>query len=269
MKVEFILQLWNSFNKKIWGNKQFSIFLYVFIIIGTILLRQSPGLYYGLLEHPIYISLGVIIILALSSHNMILSILLTVSILALYYPSIPYSVEGFKPDEDDNEDDEKEFKLKTVDPTDNNIDLGEDDLEDEPEDEPEDEEKPKKKSKKSSDKEKFKDQKKKAKGLEDINPEFFLKKNQKEDKNTEETDDEDEKEIPKTKKNNKNNNKESFLGELREVFNDLDSGRNKMNAKTAVKKITDMIYKERRSEVEKILDEDDSDSDTDSDEDYF
>jgi Ca2+/Na+ antiporter len=269
MKVEYLLQLWNSFNKKIWADKQFAIFLYIFIILGTILLRQSPGLYYAFLEHKLYLTLIVIIILALSSHNMILGILLTVSILALYYPSHPHSIEGFK--SNDDEDEEKEFALKTVDPTDSNIDVDEDDieLEDDVELEEDSEEKPKEKTKtKTKTKENFKggNKKKITRGLEDINPEFFIKKKNDDGEKGNESDDASEE---KPSKPAEGVEKESFLGELREVFYDLDSGRNKMNVKNAVKKITDIVYHKRRNEVEKILHDDDTDSDTSSDEDYF
>jgi len=270
MKVEYLLQLWKSFNKKIWSNKRFALFLYTFIILGTVLLRPSPHLYYSFLEHPLFLTSLIIVIILLAMQNITLGIILTVALLALYYPShSKLTLEGF---EDDDED-----ETKVVDPSDTNID--EDD---------ETDGKESNENESNEDEDEDKDSTVNVNGLEDLSPDFYInkskkkkniKKSKKKNNEDEEGDEEDgsqgddeseENEDPSPTSSGKSKKKkDSFLGEVREVFYDLDAGRKDMNVKNAVKKITDLVYHTRRSEVEKILQEEDSGSDTSSDEDYF
>lgn len=277
MKVEYPLKLWESFNKKMWANKRFSLFLYAAIILATVLLRPSPHLYYSFLEHPICLSFIVLVIISLTYYNPVLGILLTLSLLALYYPQM--SLEGFK-------DEEEGVNGNALDETDVNVE------------QEESEGKKKKKKRRKRPKEDEEDDEEEEdeetepsdysrdtlNGLDALDPSFILNKKKKKrrkkkpvenedgsegDDENEEDEEEDEGSSSSNKKSKSKNNKDTFLGEVREVFYDLDSGKSNMNVKNAVKKISDLVYHKRRGEVEKILQEDDDLSETSSDEDYF
>ena len=90
MKVEYPLQLFKSFNKRIWSNKVFSYFVIALIIGFTVLLKQVPEIYYKYLLNPILLLISIMIIMVITIYNFQLGLILTISLITLYYPAKYY-----------------------------------------------------------------------------------------------------------------------------------------------------------------------------------
>ncbi len=280
MRVEYPIELFNNFNKSIWTNKVFSYFLIAIIICYTVLLRLNPDIYYKYLFNPIALVIIVCCIILITKYNTPLGFILTVSLIALYYPNTnkiithtPIQVENFEnqkikipvPGEDKNIiDDEKKNKKKANE-------------EDEEDDE---EEKPSKES--------FEDEKNEIKdvSLEKLNPGYYTKKN------NDTTDKKKQNNKSSSSNNAKNNNKkvtpndnkntkspststektpgqsESFLGDVRNIMRDLDTGKNGINAISAVKKINSLFYNKHKNNIKKMIEEEEDDEESEDD-DFF
>jgi len=273
MRVEYPIELFNNFNKSIWTNKVFSYFLITIIICYTVLLRLNPDIYYKYLFNPIVLVIIVGCIVLITRYNIPLGFILTVSLIALYYPNTnkiithtPVQVENFEnqkikvpvPGEDKNiVDDETKNKKKAK----------EEDVEEE-----EDDDKPAKES--------FEDEKNEIKdvSLEKLNPGYYNKKNN----NT--TDKKKQNNKSSSSNNAKNNNKntklpspttkktpgqsESFLGDVRNIMRDLDTGKNGINAISAVKKINSLFYNKHKNNIKKMIEEEEDDEESEDD-DFF
>jgi len=302
MKVEYPLQLFKSFNKRIWSNKVFSYFVIALIIGFTVLLKQVPEIYYKYLLNPILLLISIMIIMVITIYNFQLGLILTISLITLYYPAKYYykndQLENFegtilpieKSDKniiDDEYDNKKNNDTESV---------NEEDNENSQEDEESSDEEPK--NIKGNIKESNKSNKEQFSGirLERLNPSYFKnssnQNNNKSSNNKSSNNKSSNNKILKNQssninkinstktlekltdiknpKNKKQDEESSFLGEVRNIFNDLDTGKNKMKATTAIKKINDLMYNKHKNDIQKILNvEDSDDDDDDSDEDYF
>lgn len=295
MKVEYPLQLFKSFNKRIWSNKAFSYFVIALIIGFTVLLKQVPEIYYKYMLNPVLLLISMMLIIIITIYNFQLGLILTISLITLYYPAKYYyntnQVENFEgnilPIEKSDKniiDDESEDKKKQhdnasddeVSVTEENDEASEDEDTNESENKNQENEKDEKPSK-----EKFSGIR-----LERLNPSYF--KNSSNQNNTKASN--NKASNNKILKNNSSNVKEkltdvknpknkkqdeetTFLGEVRNIFKDLDTGKNKMKATTAIKKINDLMYNKHKTDIQKILNEDEDDENDDdednSDDDYF
>jgi hypothetical protein len=54
---------------------------------------------------------------------------------------------------------------------------------------------------------------------------------------------------------------ETFIGDVRQVIKDLDTGRGGMNASNAIKQINNLFYDKHKINIKKIIDKDDDSSD--------
>ncbi len=296
MKVEYPLQLFQSFNKRIWNNKPFSYFLIAFVIGYTIVLRSLPELYYKYMMNPVILTFIITAIMIISVHNLQLGLLLIVSLIALYYPKQKYN-EMMIEENFDNQtlpidkhdkniiDDEKKSKKKEI-TTDkkltNKKKKEEDEKEDEEEDESENVEEDFEDEEEEKEDEDEDDNKISEMRLENLNPSLYKKKvNEKEkEKNkskskssnnaTKETKSSKvvEKLIDVKKKSKSSDNEETFLGEVRQIVKDLDTGKNKMNATSAIKKISNLMYHKHKGDIQKIINTEESEED-DDDDDYY
>lgn len=294
MKVEYLLQLFKSFNNKIWNNKVFVYFLIALVIGFTVILRKLPEIYYKYLLNPVLLLFVVIAIIIITSHNQSLGIVLCVCLIALYYPSNQISKANvyFENFENENEketapiektdkniiDDEKPKKTKepkevsdkisepTKKPNKNKKDK-EDDVHSQ--DESQDESDTKSDSEKHSDNE----EKISEMRLENLNPSYYNNKKTSSSNSSKKIVEKFEKSKPKQNNNNNKlnnnkskskpqNNEETFLGDIRKVVNDLDTGKNRMNANNAIKKISELMYNKHKTSIQQILN-DDNDTDTD------
>ncbi len=324
MKVEYPLQLFQNFNKRIWSNKNFSYFIVALVIGFTILLKSFPELYYKYIMNPVLLLVSIMIIIIITIYNFQLGLILTVSLISLYYPAKYYQIEELENFEnispidksdknivDGDESTQSANESEEEDSLEENIEVkettGTEQDEDEDEDDEEDEEtstqKPEINEKNNTinrsnnsnanlNKEQFSSIR-----LEKLNPSYFINKssnssNRSKDsydfrgskasnnrvlqkpsfnknskiKVVEKLTDVKEKKNSKTKKDSE----ASFLGEVRNIFKDLDTGKNNMKAKTAIKKINDLMYNKHKTDIQQILNEDEEDdSDDESDEEYF
>lgn len=289
MKIEYLLQLFKSSNKKIWNNKVFSYFLIALVIGFTVILRKLPQIYYKYLLNPVLLLLVVILIILIASHNYSLGIILGVCLIALYYPT-QYQYQKIYLETFENETD-----TIPIEKTDKNI-VDDEKLIEEPNQEPNQEptEKPKLSNKKTDESDKESDEEsdeelqsgdKKSSGdekeekisgmrLENLNPSYYKKKlsnssntsNSSNNKKIVEKFGKDNKPKPNNKSKSKPKNKEeTFLGEVRNIVNDLDTGNNKMNANNAIKKISELMYNKHKTSIQQILNSNDTDE-TDDDE---
>jgi hypothetical protein len=304
MKVDYLIQLFKSSNKKILNNKLFSYFLIALVIGFTVILRKLPQIYYKYLLNPVLLLLVVILIILIASHNYSLGIILGVCLIALYYPT-QYQYQNIYLETFENETD-----TIPIEKTDKNIVDDEEPIKEpikesvkEPVKEPIEKptEKPKKANKKtdkktdkseesdgelasdeepqSEDEKSSKDKKEKEEKeekisgmrLENLNPSYYKKKssnssNSSNNKKIVENFDKNNKEESNNKSKSKpKNNEETFLGDVRKIVNDLDTGNNKMNANNAIKKISELMYNKHKTSIQQILNNADDDSDTEDD----
>lgn len=299
MKVDYLLQLFKSSNKKIWNNKVFSYFLIALVIGFTVILRKLPQIYYKYLLNPVLLLLVVILIILITSHNYSLGIILGVCLIALYYPTqYQYQNTYLETFENENDtipiektdknivDDEEIIKKQNEEPTkEPKIENKKTDkkneeknIESDAESDAEsvnDEESQSEDEKTSDDK---KDEKISGMRLENLNPSYYKKKSSNSSSNSSNNKKIVEKfeKNTKPKLNNKSNNKskskpqtkeETFLGEVRKVVNDLDTGNNKMNANSAIKKISELMYNKHKTSIQQILNNNDDDDSDETDED--
>ncbi len=272
MRVEYPIELFNNFNKSIWTNKVFSYFLIAIIICYTVLLRLNPDIYYKYLFNPIVLIIIVGCIVIITRYNMPLGFILTVSLIALYYPNTnkiithkSIHIENFEnqkikvpiPGEDKNIiDDEKSNKK--------NKNQDEEDEDDKPS------------------KESFEDEKNEIKdvSLEKLNPGYYTKKNnntndkKKQNNNVKSSSNKKSTNDNEKSKNTSSNKKtsgqsESFLGDVRNIMRDLDTGNNGINAVSAVKKINNLFYNKHKNNIKKMIEEDDDDDEESEDDDFF
>jgi hypothetical protein len=299
MKVEYPIHLFENFNKKIWTNKKFSYFLIIIIIGYTVILRRNPDIYYKYLFNPILLIIVIGCILLIARYNTPLGFMLAVSLIALYYPtSIHHQeiTENFDdkikipiPGEDKNiVDDTKKNKKKVE--TDSDAEDDDEDDEDDAEDDEEEETKDKTKKKGKKLTEKFKDDDEvKDIGLEKLNPAYYKSNNSKNSKNSKksktntksildkdkDTDTDTDKKNDKndslnklTKSTNKPVKNESFIGDVRNIIQDLDTGKKGMNASNAIKQINNLFYNKHKHNIQKIIAED-NDDESEDDDDFF
>lgn len=319
MKVEYPLQLFKSFNKRIWSNKVFSYFVIALIIGFTVLLKQVPEVYYKYMLNPVLLLISMMVIIIITIYNFQLGLILTISLITLYYPAKYYyntnqlenfegnilpieksdknivddESQGQKIPQDNNEDSDEESTeeaTENIDITETPIEENEDGENDEStNDQPEIEQ---------DEKETFKPSKEKFSGirLERLNPSYFKNTyNQNDNKPSNNNNKSNNKASNnkasnnkilknsssnikekltdvKNPKNKKQDDEKTFLGEVRNIFKDLDTGKNKMKATTAIKKINDLMYNKHKTDIQKIINEDDDDDDDEediSDDDYF
>jgi hypothetical protein len=290
MKVEYPLQLFQSFNKRILNNKPFSYFLIAFVIGYTVVLRSLPYLYYKYIMNPVILTLIITGIMIISVHNLQLGLLLVVSLIALYYPKQKYNEimiqENFANQTlpidkyDKNIVDEKKKSTKTN----NKIKNKEEDFEDDTKDEV-DEEDGKDEEESKDEEEEDKDEEDDAEDenkisemrLENLNPSLYKKKasekenenkKSKSSNNTTKTNKVVEKLTNLKKKTKSSGNEETFLCEVRQIVKDLDTGKNKMNATSAIKKISNLMYHKHKGDIQKIINTEESEEE-DDDEDYY
>jgi hypothetical protein len=349
MKVEYPLLLVQKFNRKILTNKVFTYFLSAFIIAFIIILRDKPYIYYKYLYNPFILIILILLIVIITTFNKLLGIMLTILLIALFFPKMPKydSIENFENEgdelvvipvsgEDKNIVDDEKIKKNSEDSEDD--DKSEDGSDSE--EKPKNTTKPKKteatkttekpeKPKKTEKKEKFKDDKTERTSvptpeiksdyhknsvdsdslssinLEQIHVGFFKNKEQEEKKanpnlnskekfqnkvkrtrvlprvarlsqikennsrlNNQENKENNKENFKTTKKSNDSN---SFIGDVRKIINDLDKGKNKMNAKNAIKEINTLMFSKHRSDIQRIIDSDgdDEDDDDSEDDDYY
>ena len=307
MKVDYLIQLFKSSNKKIWNNKVFSYFLIALVIGFTVILRKLPQIYYKYLLNPVLLLLVVILIILIASHNYSLGIILGVCLIALYYPT-QYQYQKIYLETFENEtdtipiektdknivDDEKPTKEPpkeiTEEPTEkpklSNKKTDESDKESDKEsDEESDQESQSGDEKSQSGDEKSSGDEKEEKisgmRLENLNPSYYKKKpsnssNTSNNKKIVEKFGKNNKPNPNNKSVIKPNNKskskpknkeETFLGEVRNIVNDLDTGNNKMNANSAIKKISELMYNKHKTSIQQILNNNDNDDTDETDDD--
>jgi hypothetical protein len=295
MKVEYLIQLFENFNKKIWTNKNFSYFLIIIIIGYTVALRRNPDIYYKYLFNPVILIIVIGCILLIARYNTPLGFMLAVSVIALYYPTSIHReeiTENFDdkikipiPGEDKNiVDDTKKNKNKNKNKqkTETDSDAEDDESGSADEEEEEEEEEDKKstekfkdsdevKSKKST--EQFKDSDEvKDIGLEKLNPAYYKSNNTKNTKNSKKITTKSS--SSKSSSNNKNSTtkppkkNESFIGDVRNIIQDLDTGKKGMNASSAIKEINNLFYNKHKNNIQKIIAEDDDDE-SEEDDDFF
>ena len=131
-----------------------------------------------------------------------------------------------------------------------------------------DEDNKKNKSNKDKFKEKFQNNKpKRTRVLPRVARLSQLKESNSKSNNKENQKNEENQESFKTTK--KQNNSDSFIGDVRQIINDLDKGKNKMNAKNAIKEINTLMFTKHRSDIQKIIDSDDEDDEEESDDDDY
>lgn len=202
------------------------------MILYTICYRQSPELYYHNYQNKITLIILVSLTILISYYNFPLGLFAVITLISLYYPQHNYRIqEGFIDKTDKNIVDEEKENDKEEDPDEENLD--EEDIEDDVLDDLD---------------------------LENLNPEFYKKKPRPESK----------KEEDKPKSKQKKEDETTFIGDIRGVINDLDDTRSNMNAKEAIKKINDLLYKKHRNKFEEIINDDEDDSDSDAEEeDYY
>ena len=296
MKVEYLLQLFKNFNNKIWNNKVFSYFLIALVIGFTVILRKLPEIYYKYLLNPVLLLFVVITIIIITSHNQSLGIILVVCLIALYYPH-QYNKENVYFENFENENEKETIPIEK---TDKNI------IDDEKPKKTKEPKEPKDVSDKISEptKKSIKNKKEKEDDvnsqdesndesdtksdteekiselrLENLNPSYYNNKKTSSSNSSKKIVEKFEKTNSKdnNKFNNKFNNKsksksksqnneETFLGDIRQVVNDLDTGKNRMNANNAIKKISELMYNKHKTSIQKILD-DDNDTDEEDDDD--
>jgi hypothetical protein len=297
MKVEYPIQLFNSFNKSIWTNKVFSYFLIALIICYTVILRKNPDIYYKYIFNPVVLLLIVFCILIIAKYNRPLGFMLIVSIIALYYPSEEKFINNIQISENfeniQKEDKEEKVKIpipgedknivddspkkKLTKKVDKKKSTKKDEDSETEEDQDDDEE-----DKDEEDTEKFsndKDDEVTDIGLEKLNPGYYKKKQNNSDKkanknkNTSPTKDSATKDSKKTnnlpKKTSNGGESETFLGDVRNVMKDLDTGKGGMNAMNAVKKINSLFYNKHKNNIQKILQADDDEDEESEDDDFF
>ena len=293
MKVDYLIQLFKSSNKKIWNNKVFSYFLIALVIGFTVILRKLPQIYYKYLLNPVLLLLVVILIILIASHNYSLGIILGVCLIALYYPTqqqyqniyletFENETETIPIEKTDKNivDDEEPIKEPVKEPiekpteepkkenkkTDKKTDKSEEsDGELASDEEPQSED-----EKSSKDKKEKEEKEEKISGmrLENLNPSYYKKKSSNSSNNKKIV--ENFGKNTKAESNNKSkskpkNNEETFLGDVRKIVNDLDTGNNKMNANNAIKKISELMYNKHKTSIQQILNNADDDSDTEDD----
>ncbi len=291
MKVEYPLHLFNNFNKQIWTNKTFSYFLIVIIIGYTIGLRNYPEIYYKYLYNPLILLILICYILLIAKYNIPLGFMLTFSIIVLYYPKIKNNnSEIMETFENENEDDKINVPVygedknivddtKKINKNKKDIKIAEDfknkdkDEKDEKEDDEDDDDETEQKEKFTEDNDEVKEI-----GLEKLNPTYYKNK-----KNNANNNSKSKKNNNLKKKSNSNSNSnntkeknqpqptkesETFIGDVRQVIRDLDTGRGGMNASNAIKQINNLFYDKHKLNIKKII-EDDDDSEEESDDDDF
>jgi DnaJ family protein A protein 5 len=214
----------------------------------------------------------------ITKYNTPLGFMLTFSLLALYFPKHSYSQvveEGFETvktpiyGEDKNiVDDEKKSKnnkkTKTSEPTKKNQ-IEEEEKDKENEEDEEDGTNEDKENKEDLDEDEVKDI-----GLEKLNPGYYKNKSKNETKTKTKTNPKNDT-TPKKEQNSlpKSKDSETFLGDVRQVIKDLDTGRGGMNASNAIKSINNLFYNKHKTNIKKIIAEDDDESEDDEDEDFF
>jgi hypothetical protein len=284
MKVEYPVQLFQSFNKRIWNNKPFTYFVIALIICYTVMLRNYPEIYYKYLLDPIILSFVIICCIIITVYNFQLGLVLIISLISLYYPKqykneyIEEKVENFEgttsPIEKTDKniiDDEKKKKPKSS--TKSTPPPEEDSEVEEPSEDEEEQ------TEQESDSEE--DNKISGIKLENLNPNYYIKSKSEND---------GKKVTTKKKSNNKRENSSSsasivekltdvkkpkdasssFLGEVRSIISDLDTGKNRMNASNAIKQINSLMQQKHRSDIQKIINkEDEEEEEDDSDEDFY
>jgi len=304
MKVEYPLQLFQSFNKRIWNNKPFSYFLIAFVIGYTIFLRSLPELYYKYMMNPVILTIIITGIMIISINNLQLGLLLIVSLIALYYPKQKYNEmmieENFdnqtlpidkydknivdekkksttkdtkttkkknKLEEDFEDEEDAEDAEDVEDDTEDTKDT--EDVEDDAEDDTKDEEDV---EDDEEDENKISEMR-----LENLNPSLYKKKASEKDKSkskssnnttTTKTNKVVEKLTDLKKESKSSGNEETFLGEVRQIVKDLDTGKNKMNATSAIKKISNLMYHKHKGDIQKIINTEESEEE-DDDEDLY
>ncbi len=290
MKVEYPLQLFHSFNKRIWNNKPFSYFLMAFVIGYTIVLRSSPQLYYKYMMNPVLLTIVIAGILIISVNNLQLGLLLVVSLIALYYPkqknneltieeSFDNQISPIDKHDKNIVDDDKKKKSKKLEEKkkekDNVEEEEKEDQEEEKDDVEEDFEDEEDEEEDDAEENKISEMR-----LENLNPSLYKKKketpkssNNSSNKSNNSSNNskkvvEKLTDIKKKTKTNQNNNEETFLGEVRQIVKDLDTGKNKMNATSAIKKISNLMYHKHKGDIQKIINTEESEEE-ESDEEYY
>ena len=276
MKAEYLLKLFNHFNKQIWTNKIFSYFLIAIIIGYTIALRPHPDIYYKYVYNPLILIILIFSIILITKYNTPLGFMLTFSLLALYFPKHPSSQiveEGFESvktpvyGEDKNiVDDEK--KTKNTKPTPTKKSEEEEEAEEEVEEE---DKKAKVNDKKANDKKNKEDDDEdevKEIGLEKLNPGYYKNKSKNSEKNNKISTKTTEKPRKEEYKNSSKDS-ETFLGDVRQVIKDLDTGRGGMNASGAIKTINNLFYNKHKTNIKQIIEQADDSEEEDDDEDFF
>ncbi len=330
MKVEYPFQLFQSFNKRIWSNKIFSYFIVALVIGFTILLKAFPELYYKYIMNPVLLLILIMMIIIITIYNFQLGLILTVSLISLYYPAKYYQIEEIENFENIAPIDKSDKNIvdgEEVTPTENspssdeedenenseeeNIDIDIEEKEENPDSEYEDDEDEdgsenesantpiketnEKNSNQGSTREEFNSLR-----LEKLNPSYFINKSanssnrsnksydfkggkssnnrvlQRPNFNSKTKPQSNSKVVEKltdvknkNKTKTKNDPETSFLGEVRNIFKDLDTGKNNMKAKTAIKKINDLMYNKHKNDIQQLLNQEDEESDDESDEEYF
>ncbi len=306
MKVESLVQLFQSFNRRIWNNKPFTYLIVGLIICYTVMLRNYPEVYYKYLLDPVLLSIVLISIIIIASYNFQLGLMLIISLFALYYPRqfnkylIEENVENFentvspieKTDKNIIDDEPKSLKKsvssknistnstlsakkdKTATSEDEEDQKSQEGDSDEEVSDKEDEEE----GEAASDNEE--DTKISAIKLESLNPSFYKKKTAESNSNNKNSKKSVSNKVVEKltdvkKKDNKktSNNKDedhTFLGDVRSIMKDLDTGKNKMNASNAIKKINQLMYQKHRGYIQQIInDADDESEEDDSDDDFY
>jgi hypothetical protein len=290
MKVEYPIQLFQSFNKRIWNNKPFTYFVIALIICYTVMLRNYPEIYYKYLLDPIILSFAIICSIIITVYNFQLGIVLVISLISLYYPK-QYkheTIDKIEPFENTTSpiektdknivDDEKKKKSKSsVKPIEEDGEDGED-REDNPDDEGSQDEEDSEDVNVEDESGDDEDQKISGIKLESLNPNYYVKskpeekkKKSKNNKSSNVVEKLIDVEKPKKETKSTNDPTSSFLGEVRSVISDLDTGKNKMNASNAIKKINSLMQQKHRSYIQKIINKEDEDEEEeeDSDEDFY
>jgi hypothetical protein len=247
--------------------------------------------------NPFILTIIITGILIISIHNLQLGLLLVVSLIALYYPKQKYNEimieENFTSQtlpidkHDKNIVDEKKKSTKKDTKTTNKKNDVEEDFEDEEKDVEDVEEKDAEddaekdveekdvEEKDAEDEEDEEDENKISEmRLENLNPSLYKKKasenvKSKSSNNTTKTNKVVEKLTDLKKKTKTSGNEETFLGEVRQIVKDLDTGKNKMNANSAIKKISNLMYHKHKGDIQKIINTEESEEEEDDDEDLY
>ncbi len=301
MKVDYPIKLFNKFTKEILCNPVFTYFLIAIIIGYTIGLRNNPDLYYHILFNPVILAVVIILTMLILLFNKVLGFMLAFSILALYYPKtsssdnyevtehfntsiVPIAGEDSNIVDDTKSKNNKNKKTKLNKTKLNKTKLNKTKISKKEEDSEDSDKEDVTEDYEDVDEESIKDSSKsdneiKSLALKNLNPGFFKPTKKEDNKSTKTTP--NGKNNSNIKSNNKseptptpnNETSESFLGDVRNVINNLDAVKGGVNAKQAIKKINDLFYKKHKSEIQKIIDEEDDDDtddeDNESDEDFF